>query len=54
MANHKKKRHPAARSYCSMCKPWKDGVYSHESPDFERFSAHKQRISLKKDIEEVA
>lgn len=52
MAHHKKKRPPAARAHCSMCKPWKDGRIARDSEEFEKFSDHKRRINIERDIEE--
>ena len=51
MANHKKKRHPSARSHCSLCKPWKDGNISHESENFEKRSDHVRRMVIKEEWE---
>jgi hypothetical protein len=51
MAHHKKKRHPGARSHCHMCKPWKDGGFSKDHPEFEKWSDHVRRQNAKRQIE---
>lgn len=53
MAHHKRKKARAIRAGCKMCKPWKyNGECSHESDEFEKFSDHRRRMNLKRDIEE--
>ena len=49
MAKHRKKANKTARAGCHLCKPWKLGIYSRNSENFESFSNHKRRVNIQEE-----